>query len=67
LLRELNTINSVEQIASLKHLKVRQIRFVSGFSFDTNMASAGTKYLLLKISFAVSRQGKRSLSNAGML
>ena len=32
------TINSVEQIAFSKHGTERQIRFVSGFSFETKIA-----------------------------
>ena len=56
------TINSVEQIAFSKHGTERQIRFVSGFSFETKIAFWGTMYLLLKMLDGVSFEGNFSLS-----
>ena len=60
-------MNSVEQMASLKQGKVRHTLFVSGFSFETNIALSGTTYLLLKMLEGISLVGNFSLSKAGIL
>ena len=62
-----NGINSVEQIDLSSESLITHIRLNWGFSFETNIAFSGTRYLLLFMLAPLSSTGIPFSSKAGML